>query len=124
MANSDKDILITPGKNTGNLPNISFVGQGNVPVALNVLDSNTLSFESTAGELFSITNNLTSGYIFSVNDVSGVPSIAVNANGRIDIARYNGNVNIGSNSNATDKTLCVTGNMALTTKDSNPADGI
>ena len=122
MANSDKDILITPGKNTGNLPNISFVGQGNVPVALNVLDSNTLSFESTAGELFSITNNLSSGYIFSVNDVSGVPSIAVNANGRIDIARYNGNVNIGSNSNATDKTLCVTGNMALTTKDSNPAE--
>ena len=122
MANSDKDILITPGKNTGNLPSISFVGQGNVPVALNVLDSNTLSFESTAGELFSITNNLSSGYIFSVNDVSGVPSIAVNANGRIDIARYNGNVNIGSNSNATDKTLCVTGNMALTTKDSNPAE--
>ena len=122
MANSDKDILITPSKNQSALPSISFVGQGNVPIDLNVLDSNNLSFEGTAGQLFSITNNLSSGNIFSVNDVSGVPSIAVNASGRIDIARYNGNVNIGSNSNATDKTLCVTGNMALTTKDSNPAE--
>tara|TARA_A100001234_G_scaffold109324_1_gene96090 strand:- start:3301 stop:5370 length:2070 start_codon:yes stop_codon:yes gene_type:complete len=122
MANSDKDILITPSKNQSALPSISFVGQGNVPIDLNVLDSNNLSFEGTAGQLFSITNNLSSGNIFSVNDISGVPSIAVNANGRIDIARYNGNVNIGSNSNATDKTLCVTGNMALTTKDSNPAE--
>jgi len=121
MANSDKDILITPSKNQSALPSISFVGQGNVPIDLNVLDSNNLSFEGTAGQLFTITNNLTSGNIFSVNDVSGVPSIAVNATGRIDLARYNGGVNIGSNNNATDKQLCVTGEMALTTKTTTPA---
>ena len=31
------------------------------------------------GQLFSVTNNLTSGSIFEVNDVSGMPSIDVNA---------------------------------------------
>ena len=121
MANSDKDILITPSKNQSALPSISFVGQGNVPIDLNVLDSNNLSFEGSAGQLFTITNNLTSGNIFSVNDVSGVPSIAVNATGRIDLARYNGGVNIGSNNNATDKQLCVTGEMAVSTKTTTPA---
>ena len=33
-------------------------------------NNGTLSFEGSAGQLFSITNNLTSGSIFSVNDVS------------------------------------------------------
>ncbi len=116
MANSDKDILITPNKNQTGLPSISFVGQGNVPLALNVQDSNNISFDGTAGQLFTITNNLTSGNIFSVNDVSGVPSISVNATGRIDIARYNGSLNIGANNNTTDKQLSVTGSMVLTTR--------
>jgi hypothetical protein len=54
----------------------------------------TLSFEGSAGQLFSITNNLTSGSIFSVNDVSGIPSIDVNADGTIELAPYGGNVSI------------------------------
>lgn len=41
MANSDKDILITPHKNTGNIPEISFVGQNNNPIKLKVLDDNS-----------------------------------------------------------------------------------
>jgi len=40
------------------------------------------------GQLFSVTNNLTSGSIFSVNDVSGIPSIDVDADGTIQIAPY------------------------------------
>ena len=60
------------------------------------LNSGTLSWEGSAGQLFSITNNLTSGSIFSVNDVSGIPSIDVNANGTVSIAPYGGNVAIGS----------------------------
>ena len=40
MANSDKDILITPGKDTANLPEISFVGLDNDPIKLKVLDDN------------------------------------------------------------------------------------
>ena len=44
-------------------------------------DLGALSFEGSAGQLFSITNDLTSGSIFSVNDVSGIPSIDVDADG-------------------------------------------
>lgn len=121
MANSDKDILITPHKGTANIPEISFVGQDNTPIKLRVLDDNTLSFEGNSGQLFSIDDNLTSGIIFAASDVSGVPSIQVDANGRIDIARYGGSLNIGENDNTTDRILCVTGEIALTTTDSTPA---
>ena len=60
------------------------------------LNSGTLSWEGSAGQLFSITNNLTSGSIFSVNDVSGIPSIDVNATGTVSMVAYGGNVAIGS----------------------------
>ena len=50
------------------------------------LNDGTLSWEASEGQLFSITNNLTSGSIFSVNDVSGFPSIDVDANGTIQLA--------------------------------------
>ncbi len=65
------------------------------------LNSGTLSWEGTAGQLFSITNNLTSGSIFSVNDVSGIPSIDVNANGTIQLGAYGGNIGVGTTSPAT-----------------------
>lgn len=96
MANSDKDILISPAKNTANLPEIDFVGLDNDPITLKVLDDNTISFEGSAGQLFSINNNLTSGSIFSVNDVSGVPSIDVVADGQIYLSPYYGHTVIGT----------------------------
>lgn len=98
MANSDKDILITPGKDTSNLPEISFVGLDNDPIKLRVLDDNTISFEASAGQLFSINNNLTSGSIFSVNDVSGVPGIDFDADGTVYLNPYYGNTVIGAGS--------------------------
>jgi hypothetical protein len=60
------------------------------------LNSGTLSWEGSAGQLFSITNNLTSGSIFSVNDVSGIPSIDVDANGTIELGPYGGNIGLGT----------------------------
>jgi hypothetical protein len=60
------------------------------------LNNGTLSWEGTAGQLFSITNNLTSGSIFSVNDVSGIPSIDVDANGTVSMVSYGGSVGIGT----------------------------
>ena len=97
MANSDKNILITPNVNAANgtYPTIRFTGQGNTPVTLSVLDDNSLSFTGSAGQLFSITNSLT-GTIFSVNDVSGIPSLEILDTGLVKIAQYNGNVSIGS----------------------------
>lgn len=96
MANSDKNIVITPNINQAAQPNVVFKGQGNVPITLRVLDDSygTLSFEGSAGQLFSINNNLTSGIIFSVNDVSGIPQIDVNADGTIRIAPFGSSLQI------------------------------
>jgi len=96
MANSDKNIVITPNISQAAQPNVVFKGQGNVPITLRVLDDSfgTLSFEGSAGQLFSINNNLTSGIIFSVNDVSGIPQIDVNADGTIRIAPFSGTVQL------------------------------
>ena len=94
MADSDKDILITPNNNQTGEPEINFTGKNVDPITLKVLDDNTLSFQGSEGSLFSIDNNLTSGTIYSVNDVSGVPSISVDADGTVGIAPYNGSVGI------------------------------
>lgn len=56
------------------------------------INNGTLSWEGSAGQLFSITNNLTAGSIFSVNDVSGIPSIDVDADGTVRLAPFNGTV--------------------------------
>jgi hypothetical protein len=117
MANSDKNILITPNRGANNDPKIDFVGAnanvGPQTITLNVYpDSNgTLSWDGSAGQLFSITNDLT-GTIFSVNDISGIPSIEVYANGNISMAEFSGNVGIGTTS-ATSK-LTVNGEVSAT----------
>lgn len=95
MANSDKNIRIQPNRNSTLFPKITFTGQNNNPITLNVLDDNSLSFEGSSGQLFSINNNLSSGYIFSVNDISGLPSFRINADGTVGIAEFYGNVGIG-----------------------------
>lgn len=95
MANTDKDILITPNRGQTTLPEIKFIGSGNVPISLRVLDDNTISFEGNQGQLFSINNNLTSGTIFSVNDVSGIPSFSVEATGEVRLNQFNGFTQIG-----------------------------
>jgi hypothetical protein len=97
MANSDKNIRIVPNRNSStDTPFIRFVGQNNTPILLRVLDDNTLSFEGTSGQLLSINNNLSSGWIFAVSDISGIPSFRVNADGTIGLAEYSGNIGIGT----------------------------
>lgn len=101
MANADKNIVITPERGSATLnPRIAFTGDGNDPITLTALTGTpgSLSFSGSAGQLFSITNNLTSGSIFSVNDVSGIPSIDVNANGTVSIAPFSGNTGFGTSS--------------------------
>ena len=104
MANSDKNLIITPniGSSTDD-PKIVFSGANSSVSAQNITarvyptSNGTLSFEGTSGQLFSITNSFT-GTIFSVNDVSGIPSIQVQDTGLISMAPYSGNVSIGSTS--------------------------
>jgi hypothetical protein len=100
MAISYKDIIITPNRGNTADPKIEFRGgNSSVNTAITVqtypTSNGTLSFEGSAGQLFSITNDLT-GSIYSVNDVSGIPSIEVFANGQIDLAAYGGTVKLKS----------------------------
>ena len=96
MANSDKNILITPNTGSATLnPLIRFTGANNTPITLRTLDTGTVSFEGTSGQLFSIADGM-SGTIFSVNDISGIPSIEVLDTGTIKLAQYGGNVGIGN----------------------------
>lgn len=95
MANTDKDILITPNDGQTAEPTIKFTGAGNTPITLRVLDDGTVSFEGSSGQLFSISDGL-SGTIFSVNDISGVPAIEVLDNGTVKLAPYGGTLQMGN----------------------------
>lgn len=101
MANTDKNIVITPNIGQTGDPQIVFsgasstLGPQNITLRVYPTDGGTLSFEGSAGQLFSLTNSL-SGTIYSVNDVSGIPSIEVLDTGLVKLAQYGGNVLIGT----------------------------
>lgn len=128
MANTDKNILITP--NTGsstNDPTIVFTGadaSGSDNVNMYVTFDGTvatLSYEGSAGQLFSVSNDL-SGTIFAVNDVSGIPSIEVDDDGEIRFAEFAGNVLIGYSTDQGTGKLQVNGLMAGTATSAQYAD--
>jgi hypothetical protein len=107
MAHSDKNIVITPARSDSTTdPKIVFSGADASTAAQNITmkvyptNSGTISFEGSAGQLLSISNTL-SGTIFSVNDVSGIPSIEVLDTGLIKMAQYGGFVSYGVQSGAT-----------------------
>jgi hypothetical protein len=97
MANSDKNIRITTSKNKTTYPNIVFTGSaaGSSVITLEVLDDNTLSFTSNEGQVFSIDSNLSTGTIWAVSDISGVPLLSSSAGGTVGLAVYGGIVGIG-----------------------------
>lgn len=119
MALSDKNILITPNIGQSADPKIEFKGADASTAAQTITlqvyptDNGTLSFEGSAGQLFSITNSL-SGTIYSVNDVSGIPSIEVLDTGLIKLGQYGGNVLLGTGTDNGSK-LQVAGTTALGT---------
>ena len=128
MANTYKNIVITTniGSATDD-PKIVFSGANtttNTDITLRVYPTSngTVSFEGSAGQLFSVTNQLT-GTLFSVNDVSGIPSIEVLDTGLVKLAQYNGNVGIGT-ANASYKldvngTARISGNLIFSSTTSN-----
>jgi hypothetical protein len=59
-----------------------------------MLNGGTLAWSGNAGQLFSITDSMT-GNIFTVNDVSGIPMISVDAGGNIQFAASGGFVEYG-----------------------------
>jgi hypothetical protein len=126
MAHSDKNIVITPniGSTTAD-PQIvlsgadATLGPQNITIKVYPTNSGTLSFEGSAGQLFSITNSL-SGTIFSVNDVSGIPSIEVLDTGLVKLAQYSGNVLLGTGTDNGSK-LQVAGTVSASGNVSAPA---
>ena len=76
-------------------PSIAFIGQTNNPITLNVLPDNSLSFDSASGQLFKISNDLLADYIYSVNDVSGLPILRAKSDSTLTMAEYGSNVGIG-----------------------------
>jgi len=120
MALNDKDIIITPNRGQSADPRIVFsgassvLGPQNITLQVYPTENGTLSFEGSAGQLFSITNSLT-GTIFSVNDVSGIPSIEVLDTGIIRLAQFGGRILVGTAiDNGTDR-IQVSGDVTATT---------
>lgn len=96
-----QDILITPGSGE---PQILFRGSGirDTSINLNVISSyqsastsgTALLFEGAEGQLFAITDNLSSGTIFAVGDYTGLPIIDVDASGIVSLSRYGSVVDV------------------------------
>jgi len=124
MALSDKDILITPNRGQTDDPKIEFkgadasLGPQTITARVYPTSNGTLSFEGSAGQLFSITNDL-SGTIFSVNDVSGIPSIEVLDDGTVKLAEFGGTVEVNGS-----RVLTVADEGSGNSLDADTVDGI
>jgi len=77
------------------IPTMAMIGQTGDPIYMSVLEDNSISFEGSQGQLFSITPNLSTGYIYSVNDITGIPLLRANANANVTANEYAGNFGIG-----------------------------
>ena len=122
MAISNKNILITPNTSGifGNQPNVVFTGADSsigdsaaITLTANPQNTGTLNFSASEGQLFSISNNLTDGDIFTVNDVSGIPSLAIDASGIVKIAEYGGRILLGGATDDSTSLLQLGGNLHL-----------
>lgn len=90
MATADKNVLITPNKSSSSDdPKIVFTGADSTTSATITMkayptNGGTLSIEGSAGQLINVINTLT-GTLFSVNDISGLPSLEVYDTGRVNL---------------------------------------
>jgi len=79
-------------------PTFKYLGSGvtDTPINLEVASSfesatgsgSALLFQGTQGQLFSITDNLSSGTIFSVSDITGLPMLEIDASGHVQIGEF------------------------------------
>ena len=112
MAN-DKKFVVKNGLTTSNIEFKDDINNGTNTITVSMLSTDTLSFSGDSGQLFSITDSLT-GTIFSVNDISGIPSVEVDDDGTIRLAEFAGNVLIGTATDDGANKLQLTGNAKIT----------
>jgi hypothetical protein len=95
MADSDKNILITPNKGQSSLPTIAITGEGNDPIIGTVPDNAypSIDFKNSSGDVvLSLDDNTSDGSVFSVSDIDSKPLIDVGRNNSVTL---NGNLEFG-----------------------------
>ena len=113
MAN-DKKFVVKNGLTTQNISFVDSTATTVNTINLNMTSNDALSFSGESGQLFSIADSMT-GSIFTVNDISGIPSIEVIDTGLVKLAEFSGNVLLGTpTDNGIDK-LQVNGAVLATT---------
>jgi hypothetical protein len=98
-------------------PSIVFTGTAGTVITMSVLSDTTLAWEGSSGQLFSIDNNLSSGEIFSVSDISGLPIISASAGQSIYLNEFGGFTQVGNglaSTNTTTGALRVIGGVGIT----------
>lgn len=111
MAN-DKRFVAKNGLQTQNVALVSPNTAAANTITVSMLDSGTLSFSGTSGQLFSVTDSM-NGTIFAVNDISGIPSLEITDTGTVRIAETTGNVLVGTSTDNTTDKLQVLGNVSI-----------
>ena len=79
MANSDKNILITPNKNASGTPQIALTGFGASTISIVPSDGTTgkVNFVSSGSSVFSIDTNINVGNLFDVSNNQNIPIIEI-----------------------------------------------
>ena len=100
-------------------PTMSFIGAtSSSPITLTVLTDNSLNFEGSQGSVFSIDSNLSTGEIFSVSDISGLPIISASAGQTVTFNEFGGYAQFGNgsinSSSTTTGSLVVSGGIGIT----------
>jgi hypothetical protein len=91
-------------------PSMIFTGTAGTVITMSVLSDTTLAWEGTSGQLFSIDNNLSSGEIFSVSDISGLPMISASAGQTVTLNEFGGYTQVG---NGLASTSSITGALRI-----------
>jgi hypothetical protein len=94
-----------------------FTGTAGTVITMSVVSDTTLAWEGSSGQLFSIDNNLSSGEIFSVSDISGLPLITASAGQTITLNEFGGFTQVGNglaSTNTTTGALRVIGGVGIT----------
>jgi hypothetical protein len=87
MANSDKNIVITPNTGQAAVPTIAFTGFDAVPTSLKVNSDGSVYFEGTNGELLEVSNTKT-GNILELGDSAGTPLFQVSDVGSLNATNF------------------------------------